>query len=260
MNAKFEHFLVDVENGICVLTINHPKELNAMSTGAWGERHQFMLLAEKDASIQAIIITGAGEKAFVAGAEIGELQPMSGLESLALIGNSSIRLIEKSMKPVIAAVNGYAFGGGCELAVACDIRIVSENALFGLPETSLGIMPDLGGTQRITRLLGVGRAKEMILAGRNIGGAEAAQSGLAMKCVPLADLLDEAKKVARDILKRGPLATAVAKKVISVSAHTDIDTGLMMEMFAFAFLMDSKDKSEGIQAFIDKRKPEFTGE
>jgi enoyl-CoA hydratase len=163
------------------------------------------------------------------------------------------------MKPVIAAVNGYAFGGGWELAITCDLRIVSENAQFGLPEANLGIIPGWGGTQRLSRIVGIGRAKEMILGGRTIKGQEAVDIGMAIKCVPLEKLMEEAIALANVVKNKGPLSIAMAKKLIKHSATIDLEAGILMETLGLSILMESEDKKEGSSAFLNKRKPEFKG-
>lgn len=257
----YENFLLDVENGIAVFTVNKPHVHNAFSDDCWRELREFMEWAEDSDEIKAIIITGAGKKAFVSGADVNKFaKPRTaeyGIKQRDL--DYALRAIETGSKPVIAAVNGYAFGGGCELALACDIRICSENAQFGLPETKLGIIPGAGGTQRLSRIVGIGRAKEMILGGRILKGQEAVDAGLAMKCVLLDDLLNEAKSLAEVMIQRAPLAMAVVKRLILSSATTDIETGLRSEALALMVLMGTEDRSEGVTAFKEKRKPVFKG-
>lgn len=257
--TTYKYFLLEVQDGIAVFTVNRPEALNAMNNACWQELYDFMAWAQTEPSIRVIVFTGAGEKAFVAGADIKEINGMTPLEAFDTVGLKASRLIENGSKPTIAAVNGFAFGGGCELAVSCDIRLASENAVFGLPETSLGIIPGLGGTQRITKLVGMGLAKEMVLAGRNLKGPEAAAAGLVMKCVPAAQLMDEAKAVAKKIMERGPLATTFAKKILNLSAHTDVDTGLLVENLGFTALMSTADMKEGTAAFMEKRSAEYKG-
>ncbi len=257
----FQNFLLEIENGIAVFTVNKPHVHNAFSDDCWEELREFMEWAEDNEDIKAIIITGAGQKSFVSGADVNKFaKPRTAEYGIKMRDlDYALRLIELGPKPVIAAVNGYAFGGGCEIALACDIRICSENAQFGLPETRLGIIPGAGGTQRASRIVGIGRAKEMILGGRIFKGQEAVDVGLAMKCVPLDQLLDEAKAVAAVMAERAPLSTAVAKRLIHSSATTDLDTGLRAEALALMVLMGTEDRQEGVTAFKEKRKANFKG-
>lgn len=256
----YENFLLEIKDGVAVFTINREKVLNAVSEACFRELYEFLCEAESDEDVKVIIFTGAGKKAFISGADISGFSGARSTNGLLprWADRASCKL-ETCAKPVIAAVNGYAFGGGFELALACDIRIVSENARFGLPEPKLGLTPGLGGTQRLSRVLGVGRAKEVILAGREYTGKEAVEVGLAMKCVPLDDLMDEAMKVARQLMNRAPLALAVSKRLILHSTSTDIDAGIYMEAMGFSILMGTEDRKEGTAAFKEKRTPEFKG-
>ena len=257
----FENFLLEIEDGIAVFTVNKPQVHNAFSDDCWRELREFMEWVEENDEIKAVIITGAGQKAFVSGADVNKFaKPRTaeyGIKQRDL--DYALRMIETGSKPVIAAVNGYAFGGGCEIALACDIRLCSENAQFGLPETKLGIIPGAGGTQRLSRIVGLGRAKEIILGGRILKGQEAVDAGLAMKCVPQEQLLDEAKALANVMIQRAPLAMAVVKRLILSSATTDIETGLRAEALALMVLMGTEDRQEGVTAFKEKRKPDFKG-
>ncbi|MBR2743375.1 MAG: enoyl-CoA hydratase/isomerase family protein [Clostridia bacterium] len=257
---KYENYLLEVKDNVAIFTINREKKLNAVSESCFKELYEFLCEADDDPDIRVIIFTGAGRKSFISGADI------SGFSSSGTPGALKTRWadraankLEMCAKPVIAAINGYAFGGGFELALACDIRIVSENARFGLPEPKLGLIPGLGGTQRLARVIGMGRTKEVVLAGREITGAEAVDIGLAMKCVPLDDLMDEAMAVAKKLMTRAPLALAVAKKLIHHSMSTNIDAGLYLEAMGFSLLMVTEDTKEGTAAFREKRKPNFTG-
>lgn len=257
---EFQNFCLSVnEKGIAFFTANRPEKLNAMNDLSWLELRQFFEEADKDPVIRAVIVTGAGEKAFVAGADIGSLQAKRSTDCLGGAGQKALDLIENCSKPVIAAVNGYAFGGGCELALACDLRIVSENAQFALPETGLGILPGAGGTQRLTRIIGLGRAKEMILLGRKIRGAEAVQIGLAYKCVPVNELLTEAEKMADAALTKGPVAINLSKKVVKASLSSSQDVGMLLEMLSLSTLCSTEDKQEGVDAFLEKRAPVYKG-
>lgn len=257
---EFQNFSLSVnEKGIAFFTANRPEKLNAMNDRSWFELRQFFEEADKDPSIRAVIVTGAGEKAFVAGADIGSLKEKRSTDCLGGAGQKALDQIENCSKPVIAAVNGYAFGGGCELALACDLRIVSENAQFALPETGLGILPGAGGTQRLARIIGLGRAKEMILLGRKIRGAEAVQIGLAYKCVPIGELLTEAEKMADAVLAKGPVAINLSKKVVKASLSSSQDVGMLLEMLALSTLCSTEDKQEGVEAFLEKHAPVYKG-
>ncbi len=256
---EYKNYLLSVEDGIATLTINRPEKRNAMNNECYSELNDFMSYAETSDDIKVIIITGAGDKAFVAGADITAIATATGPTNMKGSSKGALLKMENSMKVIIAAVNGFAFGGGFELALACDIRIASENALFGLPETGLGLLPGAGGTQRLSRLAGIGVAKDVILGGRIITAAEAPSLGIAMKSVPAANLMAECKKIASDIAKKGPLAIALAKKAINVSLDTDRSTGLLLEQLAFGILLDSEDKKEGTTAFMEKRTPVFIG-
>jgi enoyl-CoA hydratase len=230
-----------------------------MNIECWEELDSFIDAANVDNDILVVVITGAGDKAFVAGADLQSLKTRTGVEALYGIGQRVLKKIEDSSKPVIAAVNGLAFGGGCEITLACDIRMAADNALFGLPEPALGLSPGAGGTQRLSKLIGLGRAKEVILAGRTISAQEAVQFGLAYKCVPAADLLKETLAVAEGMVQKGPLALRLCKKLVNASMSTDQETGMLLELYSFSILMNSEDKAEGIDAFFAKRKPEYKG-
>ena len=215
--------------------------------------------ADKEESIKVIIITGAGEKAFIAGADLNSLKLKKSTDCLGGAGQKALDKIAQCSKPVIAAVNGYAFGGGCETAIACDFRIASENAIFGLPETGLGILPGAGGTQRLARLIGLGRAQDMILLGKNVRAEEAVQIGLATKCVKQEDLIAEAKKMAGKLIARGPVALKIAKRVVQASMDSSLETGQLLEMLSLAVLCSTEDKAEGVSSFLEKRTPEYKG-
>jgi enoyl-CoA hydratase len=258
-NVNFNNFLLEVDKGIAVLTVNRPEVRNALNTECWSEIGGFVDHVTQNEEIKLAIITGAGEKVFVAGADVKAVNTLSTVDILSGGAQSVLRKIEDCHKPFIAAINGIAFGGGCELALACDIRIVAENALFGLPEVGIGLLPGAGGTQKLAKLIGLGRAKEVILAGRIISGSEAVQIGLAYKCVAPISLMDEAKAVADTILSKGPLAISLSKKLITASMATDQDAGFLLETLGFALTVASEDRAEGIDAFLNKRKPVFKG-
>ena len=255
-----EFITYEVEGQVGIITINRPKALNALNSAVLDELDATIDGVDLDA-VRCLILTGAGEKSFVAGADIAEMSTLTKEEGEAFgkKGNDIFRKIETLPIPVIAAVNGFALGGGCELALACDFRIVSHNAQFGFPEPSLGILPGAGGTQRITRILGMGLAKEMILLGKNISSGEAVAMGLAYKSVAACDLYSEAEKMARKILARGPIAIAVSKMVLKASLSSSQEIGLLVEMLGFGVLLSTEDKKEGVKAFLEKRKPEFQG-
>jgi len=215
----------------------------------------------EDESVHAVIITGAGEKAFVAGADIKEMTDKRPLEmrKFTILGHQVMETIESMEKPVIAAVNGYALGGGCELALACDIRIASENAKLGLPEVSLGIFPGFGGTQRLTRLVGKGKACELILTGQMIKAEEAERIGLVNRVVPQSELMDEAMRMAKQIMKNGPVGVKLAKSAINKALETTLHAGLAYERELVSLTFSSDDREEGMRAFLEKREPRFKG-
>lgn len=255
----YENILTAVEDRIGLITLNRPEKRNALNTQALAELRDAFGSFMEDERVGVVVITGAGKKAFAAGADIGELEESTMLDALSDNMHAFCDEIEDYEKPTIAAVNGYALGGGCELAMACDIRVASGNARFGLPETALGILPGGGGTQRLARLAGKGRAVEMILTGRFMPAEEALSAGLISKVVPQEKLMEYAKEIAGQILSRGPLATRLAKIVVRSGFETDQKTGLLIERLAQAALFASEDKREGVSAFVEKRDPDFRG-
>lgn len=257
---EYMNFKLDIdEQGIAVFTANRPEKMNALNDRSWAEINEFFTWADKADEVKVIIVTGAGDKAFIAGADLNSLKSKKSTDCLGGAGQKALDLIQRCSKPVIAAVNGYAFGGGCETAIACDFRIVSENAVFALPETGLGILPGAGGTQRLSRLIGLGRAQDMILLGRRVGGPEAVQIGLATKCVPQGQLMTEAKKTAEKLLVKGPVAIRIAKRVVQASMSSSQDIGELLEMLALSTLCSTEDKAEGVSSFLEKRAPEYNG-
>jgi len=248
------------EQGIFVLSINRPDKLNALNTQVMKDLDQAIAELSTDTKVKAIIITGAGDKAFVAGADIAELATLneSTGQKLAQSGQAVFNRIARCPKPVIAVVEGYALGGGCELAMACHIRIASSKAVFGLPEVSLGLIPGYGGTQRLTRLVGQGRAMEMILTGNPVKADQALQSGLVNKVVEAGTALQEAKMMLETILKRAPLALTAAIKAILASQESP-EEGYNLEAEYFGDLCGTKDFKMGTTAFLAKEKPDFTG-
>ncbi len=251
--------LEEVESGLWVLTVDRPEARNALDTLTVKEIHEALdTLDTRKTGV--LILTGAGDKAFVSGADIASLRERKNKDALDSINGALFTRIENLAWPVIAAVNGFALGGGCEFALCCDIRIASENARFGLPEASLGIIPAGGGTQRLPRLIGLSRAKDWVLTGEIYDAQEAYRVGLVKQVVPLAELMPAAKEVAKKILARAPLAVRLAKVAVNQSSRAPMDTGLLLESITQAILFESKDKYEGMTAFLEKRKPKFIGE
>ncbi|AAM23820.1 enoyl-CoA hydratase [Caldanaerobacter subterraneus subsp. tengcongensis MB4] len=258
---EYKNIEVKIEKGIATITINRPKALNALNTETLEELENVLEVLQNDDGVKVIVITGAGEKAFVAGADISEMKDMSVFEAkkFAELGQKVFRKIELVKKPVIAAVNGYALGGGCELALACDIRIASRNAKFGQPEVGLGIIPGFGGTQRLPRIVGVSKAKELIYTGDMIDAEEALRIGLISKVVEQDKLLEEAYGIAKKIMSKGLVAVSLAKEAINKSLEVDIDSGMEYEANAFAMCFGTQDQKEGMAAFLEKRAPKFEG-
>jgi len=257
MSGEFIQF--EKADGIGVIRFNRPEVRNALNRETVQQFRRAFNEMAADEAVKVIIITGAGDKAFVAGADINELKERSVADALGYANQDIFTEVERCPKPTIAAVNGFALGGGCELAMSCDIRIASSTARFGQPEVNLGVIPGAGGTQRLPRLVGKGRAKELIFTGDIIDAEKAERIGLANRVVPPERLMDEAREMARRIMEKGPLAVRLAKWAIDRGVETDLDSGLALEKSCFALLMDSKDKIEGTSAFIEKRKPKFTG-
>jgi enoyl-CoA hydratase len=257
----FQNITVEISDGKATITINRPKALNALNRETLKEIRAAFTELENGGVVRVCIFTGAGEKAFVAGADIPELKELdlvSGKEFVEL-GHQTFAQIETSKIVSIAAINGFALGGGCEFAMAADIRMASENAKLGQPEVNLGVIPGFGGTQRLTRLVGRGRAKELIFTARIITAEEALRIGLVEKVVPADKLFEEANKLADQILSKGPLAVQYAKEVINRGADLDLHNANGYEMTAFAALCESDDKNEGLTAFMEKRAAGFKG-
>lgn len=248
------------DDGIVLLTIDRQEKLNALNPQVTEEIGQALLDVEQDEP-RAIIVTGAGDRAFVAGADISEMSSMEPLEAKRFteIGHAAMALLDKSPIPTIAAVNGFALGGGCELALACDIRIAAENALFGFPEVGLGILPGMGGTQRLPRLIGPALAKELIFSGRRIDAAEAKDIGLVNRVVGEGEALNTARELAAEIASNGPVAVRHAKTAANRSLDVDLISGLEYEADQFSLLFATEDAREGMGAFMEKRKPQFEG-
>ncbi len=249
------------EDRVAILTINRPEVLNALSTALLDELRSELAAIARDTTIGCLILTGAGDKAFIAGADIGEMATKTPLEArdYAELGQECARLLETMRAPTIAAVNGYALGGGCEMALACDIRLCSENAVFGQPEVDLGIMPGWGATQRLARTTSMGFAKEMIFTGRRVKADEALARGLAQHVVPLEELMPMALKMAHEISAKSPVAIAYAKESTNRALAGDLATNYMVEADLFSILFSTEDAKEGLRAFIEKRAPNFQG-
>jgi len=257
----YENLILDVKDGIARVTVNRPKVLNALNEKTVREIHAVFSSLRDNPDVGVVILTGSGEKAFVAGADINELAVMTPLqgEASSKLGQLALREIELLGKPVIAAINGFALGGGCELALACHIRFAAENAKLGLPEVGLGIIPGYGGTQRLPRIVGLGLALELITTARMIDAQEALRIGLVNRVLPPADLLPHCEKVAGEILSRGALAIRYAMDAAIRGLETDLTQGLEREAGHFGLLAATKDMHEGLKAFLEKRKPTFTG-
>lgn len=254
----YENIKYEVSEGIGYVTINRPKALNALNMDVLADLYAAFTEIEADKAVKAVIVTGEG-KAFVAGADIAQMSQLNALEGreMMIMGHKVMNLIEAVEKPVIAAVNGFALGGGCELAMACDIRIASEKAKFAQPEVGLGIIPGFGGTQRLARLVGKGMAKYMIMTAEMISAAEAYRIGLVEKVAAPEELMDEAVKVAKTIASKAPIAIATAKTAINNGYDMDMKSASKFEIETFTAAFGSDDKTEGMAAFLEKRAPEF---
>jgi enoyl-CoA hydratase len=257
----YENILLTTEDGIATLTFNRPKALNALNAALMDELSQTLDEVAKSEDIRVLVITGAGKKSFVAGADITELATFGPLEAKAFANNGQavINKLQALSIPVIAAVNGFALGGGNEMALACDFIYASENATFGLPEINLGLIPGFGGTQRLPRLVGANRAKEMIFAGKMISATEALEIGMVNRVVAPDLLMEETLKTARLICSKGKVSLRAAKQTVNGGLNVDLGTGLHIECEAFAFCMASQDAREGTTAFLEKRKASFKG-
>jgi enoyl-CoA hydratase len=257
----YQTLLFEIRDGIAFVTINRPDKLNALNDQVMAELGQAADRITSEDAIRGVILTGAGPKAFVAGADIADLAkqgPFDG-KARALRGQGVLRRLETCGKPVVAAVNGFALGGGCELAMACHIRIASDTAKFGQPEVKLGIAPGYGGTQRLPRLVGKGRALQLILSGEMIDAAEAYRIGLVNKVVPAAELAPESEKLVRGILAMGPLAVRLSLEAVERGLDMSMDEGLLLEANHFGLLAATADMKEGLTAFLEKRAPKFAG-
>jgi enoyl-CoA hydratase len=242
-----------------LITINRPEVRNALNNEAWCQLDAAFRSLDNDPAVRVIIVTGAGDKAFVAGADLNMLKTRSAVETFCGENPKYSKNIEAISKPTIAMINGFALGGGLELAMACDIRIAADGAKFGQTETNVGILPGYGGSQRLTRLVGLGKAKEMIFTGKIISAQEAEKIGLVNQVVSQVELLAETMKLADEIAAKSPIITRTAKMIINRGAESDLDSGLVMERLAQSFAFSTEDHLEGINAFLEKRPARFTG-
>jgi enoyl-CoA hydratase len=260
-SRTYEFLTLERRDQVAILTLSRPEKLNALNQALLTELEHAVSALQADTSLRVVVVTGAGEKAFVAGADIGELAVLDtrGAEAASAFGSRIFRRLETGPLAVIAAVNGFALGGGCELALACHIRIASENAKFGLPEVGLGIIPGYGGTQRLPRLVGLGMASELIATGRMVDAEEALRIGLVNRVVPLASLLDEALAMAQKIAANAPLAVAAALEAARRGLDLDLDQGLRFESTLFGILGSTEDMHKGLAAFVEKKKASFEG-
>ena len=253
--------LYEKKDAIAYVTVNRPKVLNALNTPTWADLRTAFEDARDDDAVRGVILTGAGDKAFIAGADIGELAHATALEAeqSSRFGQKVLDLIENLGKPVIAAVNGFALGGGCETAMACTIRIAVDSAKFGQPEVKLGLLPGGGGTQRLPRLVGKGRALQLILSGEMISAQEAYRIGLVNEIVPAADLITRAEAILKKIASNAPIAVRFALEAVNKGMETSQAEGLLLEASYFGLCAATEDKKEGTTAFLEKRTPQFHG-
>jgi enoyl-CoA hydratase len=257
----YSSLLFEIRDGIALITVNRPDKLNALNATVIGELGTAVDAVRGSAEIKAAILTGAGPKAFVAGADISEFQSMHGVAArrTSARGSGIFRSIERATKPFIAAVNGFALGGGCELAMACHVRVASETARFGQPEVKLGILPGYGGTVRLPRLIGRGRALELLATGAMIDAQEAHRIGLVNHVYPADQLLTEAEKLARAMVANAPLAVAACLELGTVQDAMQLDDALALESTMFATVFETEDAREGARAFVEKRPPQWKG-
>jgi enoyl-CoA hydratase len=260
-SPTLENLLYEKKAAIAAVTLNRPKVLNALNRQTWKELRTVFEDARDDPEIRGAILTGAGDKAFIAGADIGELAHVTAVEAeqSSSYGQAVLDLIENLGKPVIAAVNGYALGGGCETAMACTIRLAAEHAKFGQPEVTLGLIPGGGGTQRLPRLVGKGRALQLILSGGMIDAQEAHRIGLVNEVVPAGDLLTRAEAMLKQIFANAPIAVKFSMEAVNRGLETNLADGLSLEASLFGLCAGTDDKAEGTSAFLAKRAPQFNG-
>ena len=257
----FDNLLLERDGSIAIITINRPKVLNALNAATMGELSRAFLGFKDDDSVRVVIITGAGEKAFIAGADINELavQTPTGAKELAQRGQALFNLIENLGKPVIAAIGGFAVGGGCELAMACTLRLASDSARLGQPEVNLGLIPGYGGSQRLPRLVGKGVALDLLLSGRQVKADEAFRIGLVNRIIPSAELLSEARLLAEVLAKQPPLSIKYILEAVNLGVEMPLDQGQLVESILFGLVASTEDMREGTKAFLEKRKAKFQG-
>jgi enoyl-CoA hydratase len=258
--ASYETLLIERRGRVAVITINRPDKMNALNIQTRQEGAAALDELREDDEVRVVVITGAGPKAFIAGADISEFAGRTAVtQREVMLGRSLFTAVDGFPKPVIAMINGYCFGGGCELAMACDLRVASETASFGQPEINLGIIPGGGGTQRLTRLVGETKAMELILTGDRVDAQTAFQLGLVNLVVPAADLEAKTMELANRIAEKSPVALRMAKEAVKTASRANLDEGVRREIDLFAICFSSEDKDEGVKAFLEKRKPEFKG-
>jgi len=252
---------VDIDEGLATITIDRPDKLNALNSDTITQLGHAVARVAADEAVRGVIVTGAGTKAFVAGADIGELSTQNQItgKARAMRGQAVFRRLERCGKPIVAAVNGFALGGGCELAMACHLRVASEHAKFGQPEVKLGIGPGYGGTVRLARLIGKGRALDLLLTARMVGAEEALQMGLVNRVVPADKLMDESEQLLRGILANGPLAVRLCIEAVDAGLEMSLDEALLLEANHFGLLSSTDDMREGMAAFLEKRPASFRG-
>ena len=258
---RLENVLYDKKGGVAYVTLNRPKVLNALNTPTWADLRTAFEDARDDAAVRGVILTGAGDKAFIAGADISELAHATAIdaERASRLGQGVLDLVENLGKPVVAAINGFALGGGCETAMACTIRIAVETAKFGQPEVTLGLVPGGGGTQRLPRLVGKGRALQLILSGEMISAQEAYRIGLVNEIAPAADLITRAEAILKKVASNAPIAVKLALEAANRGMETSQSAGLLLEASYFGLCAATEDKKEGTSAFLEKRAPQFRG-
>ena len=258
---SFETLLTETVDGICTVRVNRPKALNAINPQVLSELVEWFQQINDDSEIKTVILTGSGEKAFVAGADISAMKEMGSLaaRNFCNLGHHAMRMVESCKKPVIAAVNGFCLGGGFELALSCDFIYAAENAKLGLPEVNLGLFPGFGGTQRLARLIGKNKAKELVYTARMLSADEAYAWGIVNKVSTPDELITDTESTAKEIMSKGPIAVELAKEVINQGSDLDLASGLALEKNTFPIIFGTEDKNEGVSAFLEKRKAEFKG-